>query len=353
MSGPRLILHVLGTADEHGHALALTVRNLARGLDPSRYRVEACFLSGDGPLADRLATWGTVTSCVRWNGSLSDTRGAARFRRAILRHRPEIVHFHVGGTLPRLITRAVTRARIVAHYHSLADENRLDRPTRRSTRLADAIVANSIATRDRLGEPRAVVIYPSVLVAPHTKRSPWMPGDLVRIGTAARLVPVKGVNRLLDALSLLADLNVELDVAGSGPERSRLERQAHDAGVAGRVRFLGWRDDVDALMRSWQVYVQPSLAEGLGISALEAMAAGLPVVAGNRGGLREVVTDGENGLLVDPHDVESLATALRKLISDSQTALRMGTAARERVARDFSADREVTALAGVYDELLA
>jgi glycosyltransferase involved in cell wall biosynthesis len=351
VSQPLGILHVLGTADEHGHALALTVRNLARGLDPERYRVAACFLSGDGPLAERLSKAGTAVSCVRWDGTLSDPRGASRFTRALVRHRPAIVHFHAGGTVPRIIARAATRARIVAHYHSLGDEGRLDRPTRRSTRLAHAVVANSRATRDRLGDPRAVVIYPSVAVAPQPTRATWGAGDRVRLGTAARLVPVKGVHHLIEALTHLTELNIVLDIAGSGPERPRLERLALDAGLADRVHFLGWRDDLEVLMTSWQIYAQPSLAEGLGISALEAMASGLPVVAGNHGGLPEVVSDGESGLLVDPRDSHALAAAIRRLVSDPEVSLRMGAAARERVARDFSAERELTALEAVYARL--
>lgn len=353
MSRPLTILHVLGTADEHGHALALTVRNLARGLDPARYQVAACFMSAGGPLAERLAKTGAAVSCVRWNGSLSDARGAARFRRALARHDPAIVHFHAGGSVPRLITRATTRARIVAHYHSLGEEAKLDDPARRSTRFADAIIANSMATRDQLGDPRAVIVYPSVAVLPNAKRSPWGPEDRVCIGTAARLVPVKGMHHLIDALALLDDLNVQLRVAGSGPERARLEGAVQKAGVAPRVRFLGWRDDLETLMSSWHVYVQPSLSEGLGISALEAMSAGLPVVAGNHGGLCEIVTDGQTGFLIDPKDTSALAGAIRKLVSDPPLALRMGAAARERIARDFSGDKELSALSAVYQRLIA
>jgi glycosyltransferase involved in cell wall biosynthesis len=229
----------------------------------------------------------------------------------------------------------------------------MDRPARRSTRLADAIVANSMATRDQLGDPRTVIVYPSVAVSPNTKRSAWGPEDRVCIGTAARLVPVKGMHHLIDALAQLGDLNVELHVAGSGPERARLEGAVERAGLARRARFLGWRDDLETLMSSWHVYVQPSLSEGLGISALEAMSTGLPVVAGNHGGLCEIVTDGQTGFLIDPKDTRALAGAIRTLVTDPQLALRMGAAARVRIARDFGADKELSALSAVYQRLVA
>lgn len=149
--------------------------------------------------------------------------------------------------------------------------------------------------------------------------------DGVVLGTAGRLTAQKALDDALDALARVPA--VELLVLGDGPDRTQLERHAAALGVADRVRFLGAgsRDDVIALFRAVDVALFSSAWENLPHTLLEALAAGTPVVATSVGGIPEVVRDGENGLLVAPHDVAGLAAAIERIVRDE--ALRTSLAA--------------------------
>lgn len=346
------VLHVLGTAEEHGHALARIVAGLARSLDRSRFRLSACFLSSEGPLAAMLHQAGVNVRCVDWQGEVSDALGVSYFVRELRELRPDIIHFHVGGMSPRLVARTVTKARIVAHFHSLREESKVGKAKKRSTRFANLVIANSAATAARLDASKVLVVHPSARPSPGARRQPPKPGTAVRIGTVARLVEVKGLETLIEAVALLRhELDVELYIAGAGPKRKALATAAAEAGLADSVRFLGWRNDISDVMQRWHIYVQPSFAEGFGLAALDAMAAGLPVVAGKAGGLPEVVVDGETGFLVTPGDSATLAARIEELIGDPALARRMGDAGRERVARHFTPEREAAAISAAYDKL--
>ena len=141
-------------------------------------------------------------------------------------------------------------------------------------------------------------------------------------------------------------------IAGEGPERSALEAQARTLGLADRVVLLGYRDDVCDLLASCDLFVLPSLFEGLPLSVLEAMAAGKPVVATAIGGTDEAVVHGETGLLVPPADAASLAKAIRTALSDPRLSQRLGAAGRARVYQEFSAQTMVRHITEIYDELL-
>jgi len=169
--------------------------------------------------------------------------------------------------------------------------------------------------------------------------------------TLARLDAQKGLEYLIGAADLLPD--ALFLIAGDGGERRRLEALARDKGLAARVRFLGYRDDASRLLAACDVFVLPSLFEGLPVSVLEAMAAGKPVVATAIPGTDEAVLHGRTGLLVPPADPLALADAIKAILSDPTLSRRLGEAGRERVQQHFSAARMVERVMGVYEELLA
>lgn len=169
--------------------------------------------------------------------------------------------------------------------------------------------------------------------------------------TAARLHEQKGHEHLLEAAVHVPRALFVL--AGDGPERERLEARARDIGIEDRVRFLGLRDDVGALLAACDLFVLPSLYEGLPLSVLEAMAVARPVIATSVGGTAEAVIDGENGLVVPPADPAALAAAINSLLSDPARATRMGQAGRARVIESFSIESMVRGVEAVYDEVLA
>jgi glycosyltransferase involved in cell wall biosynthesis len=169
--------------------------------------------------------------------------------------------------------------------------------------------------------------------------------------TVARLDEQKGHCYLLEAAAQVPEAQFVL--AGDGPLRASLEAQARSLGVEDRVKFLGYRSDIADLLADCDVFVLPSLYEGLPLSILEAMSAGKPVIATHIGGTDEAVIAGETGLLVPPADSAALAAAIRSLLTDRPLAQRLATAGRARVAQEFSAAKMVQQVIAVYDELLA
>src|SRR5690606_22669005 len=131
--------------------------------------------------------------------------------------------------------------------------------------------------------------------------------------------------------------------------RKRLENEARPLGE--QVRFVGWRDDVPQLMAAFDVFLMPSLWEGFGLVALEAMAQRVPVIASAVSSLPEIVIPGETGLLAPPRDPAALAEALTLLLSDRALALHMGLLAEDRLETHFSAARMVEQTARLYHAL--
>ena len=182
-----------------------------------------------------------------------------------------------------------------------------------------------------------------------------LPPDAVVVLCVARLSPEKGMNTLLDAAHIARHKTPRLRVVvvGDGPQKSELERAAHSASLGEIVTFLGARNDVPELLRAADLYVQPSLAEGLGLAAMEAMASGLPVVASRVGGLPEVVKENETGLLVPPGDAPALANALTLLLHDANLREAMGRAGKERAVSQFGTARMTEEMRAVYEDVLA
>jgi glycosyltransferase involved in cell wall biosynthesis len=175
------------------------------------------------------------------------------------------------------------------------------------------------------------------------------------VGTLGRLhEPKKGLRSFLSAAARVAaaDPRARFVLIGDGPARRELERFTASLGLGDRVRFAGERTDADLLVAGLDLLVQPSLWEGFGLSALEGMAAGRPVVASRVGGVPEVIRDGVDGILVPPGDPVRLAEAMTAILRDPERAARLGASGRARARREFHVDRLVRETASLYSELL-
>ena len=174
------------------------------------------------------------------------------------------------------------------------------------------------------------------------------------IGTVGRLTPVKGIPYLLDAARILLrqGANVKVLVVGDGSIRQDLLAQAGNLGVGERVVFLGHREDTDVLLQALDIFVLPSLSEGIPMALLEAMAASRPIVASRVGGIPEIIEDGVEGYLVEPMDVNNLAERCRRLIESPDVARKMGEQGRKRVNSEFSATAMADRVVSVYKEVL-
>ena len=169
--------------------------------------------------------------------------------------------------------------------------------------------------------------------------------------TLARLDPQKGLEYLVDAAAKVPD--AVFAIAGDGPLRQSLEARATRLGIADRVRLLGYRQDVPDLLATADLFVLPSLFEGLPVSVLEAMAAGKAVIASAVAGTDEAVVHGETGILVAPRDPVALAGAVRELLDERVRRERFGAAGAERATREFSAETLIARITAIYEDVLA
>jgi glycosyltransferase involved in cell wall biosynthesis len=319
-------------------------------VDPEKYQIEVCFLR-DGEFVERFQQLGLKSSCIHWSGALSDPMGAARYARLLRSSDLSIIHLHTGGRLITRMGRMLTHAQIVRHVHGRASEETGLVPTKCDLAERDVLIANSRIMADFSGDPRAIVIYPGIDV--NDFFLPRAPHDVVVIGTACRLEPVKGVCYLIEAMAILKNEfpGLRLEVAGDGSLLAALNKEAGSLGVSERVSFLGWREDLPLVMAGWDIFSLPSLDEGFGVAALEAMAAGLPVVASAVGGLPELVREGETGFLFPAGAPTELASSARELVNDRDKRFSMGIAGRRRAAQHFSVTQMVDRMIAVYDEI--
>lgn len=303
------VLHIVGSAGYESTGMARVVQGLVEAVPGAH---DVWFLGPNGPLAQDFGH----TRVLNWTQGAKDPVGALRFGAALRESRFDVIHQHTGSRALRWIARQVSDAALLVHLHGRVDD------IRAATALADHVVGVS----RRVCES---VLYPAWRVAEYESRT----GEPV-VGCACRLVQGKG----LETLGAAAQ-GLPLEIAGEGP-------------LTPAATLLGWQRDLSPVYRRWHVFAMPSEEEGFGMAALEAMAAGLPVVASDVGGLREVVEDGVTGFLVPPRDVAALRARLQQLVSDRALAERMGRAAQRRVRECFSPERLATEAALAYERAL-
>jgi glycosyltransferase involved in cell wall biosynthesis len=299
-----------------------------------------------------------------------DPRMYGRIRRTLARIRPQVVHTHLyvlRYVLPMLLLR---RSCVMVHtVHNVA-EREVEPGTRWVNRLAfragvtPVTIAHAVdeSVQRLYGVTSATMIPNGVDVAAYgcaaTPRDAWraahgLRDDEIVYLCVGRLYAQKNHALLLRAFAAMArkQTGARLVVIGEGELRRALEAQATALGIAARVRFLGIRRDVPDALAASDVFVLASDYEGHPLSVMEAMAAGLPVVATAVGGVPELVTEGKTGLLVPAGDADALAAAMTRLAA---RALResMSRRARERAVRDFGVQTMVDAYARLYRKLV-
>jgi len=366
---PARVLQVINTSDEGGGGRHLF--QLISRLDPLSFTPTVA-TTDHGPLVGRLEKWNVRVVDIDMMRARVDPRPVLKLRRLCSRGF-DLVHLHgtragffgvlaLGGVQPR--------PRVLYTVHGLSC-NRLGSATvRRFFRGVERYVA---ARADRVisvseGDRRWGV-ESGLFLADRTTSIPngvdlsalptTLPVPLSRDGdaeivTIARLVSQKGITHLLEAARRVLDAHprVRFTVFGDGPERPALEAQAARLALGDRFRFAGASADVVSNLGSYDLFVLPSLWEGMPISLLEAMGAGRAVIATAVSGSSELVLDGVTGLLVPPADPGALAEAIGSLLRDRGAAAAMGAAARDRVRRDFSVERMVSSTAAIYRDLL-
>ncbi len=344
------------------------VYDLARRLPRSEFEV-AVAGPRDGLFFDRFRALG-LTAVEVLAGGLGP-RALLATVRLIRRLGIAVVHTHgKGAGLHGRLAARWTGVAAVHTFHGIHYERHppplaglylaLERRLSRWTRMVINVSASQEAEGLALGlftPAQSATIVNGVDLAEQDRvvaRSPipraglGLAPDLFVLGAVARFDPVKRLDTLIDALQALDRPRTALLLVGGGPEADRLRRLVAAARLDGRVSFPGWVEDPARVYPALDLYVSTSRKEGLPYAVLEAMGAGLAVVASDVPGHRDVVRHGETGLLVPPGDARALAAAIGALIDDPARRRGMGQAGRRRVLREFSIQPMVAKTAEIY-----
>ena len=378
------ILNVITRLEQGGAPLALI--ETVRRLDAQAFDVSvACGRSKD-PELELLGTTATeglklhhVPSMGRKVSPVADVRALVQLTGIIKRGRYRIVHTHTSkaGVLGR-IAAAICHVPVTIHSpHGTIIEGyfgpRLTRFFVVVERLVSRFSCRIICLtrqeirqylRAGIGSRRQFTfVYNGIDIARYSgrahRRAPvrrdlGIPDEATVCISVGRLVPVKGhadlIRGFAHALSEQEDLVLLL--AGDGELRDELTALVAELSLGDRVRFLGWRDDTADLLAGSDIFVLPSLNEGLGLVLIEAMAANLPVVATRVGGVPEVVEEGQTGLLVEARNPDRISNAILRLARDRALRERMGRAGRERADEHFSIQATVRRTEQIYNDLV-
>jgi sugar transferase (PEP-CTERM/EpsH1 system associated) len=375
-----LIAHIVFRFDYGGLENGLV--NLVNRLPADRFRHAIVALDGVGEdFRRRLQRPGVpVLSIGKRPGK--DLPSYYRMWRTLRRLQPDIVHTRNLGTLDMQLAAAAAGVRRRVHGEhgwSPADPQGLDPRNLRLRRLLRSLPRGYVAmSRDiarwleqSIGVPAARIhqlysgvdagrfrpegAFPADLPWP---RDPGAGAPPVILGSVGRFDPIKNHAGLLRAFRAILERHPEwrgrlrLIIAGDGPMRGDLEALAQELGLEDSAWLPGARSDVPELMRAMDVFVLPSINEGISNTILEAMATGRPVVAGRAGGNPELVVDGLTGALYDQGDPNGLATAMEQYVQQADLRQSHGEAGRRRVIEQFSLDAMVTRYGEFYDDVL-
>lgn len=386
--GERLrVLQVIGRLNMGGPAHIAALLS-GRRFDPDRYEtllVHGSLAPGEESLAELAeeegATMRHLPELQQPVQPLRDARALAKLIRLVRGFRPHVVHTHTAkaGFLGRQAALAVRPRPVVVHtYHGHVLEGYFGAPKARLylemeralARVSDCLIGVSQATVDdlvRLGvAPRQkfralplgldldrLAELPDGLRAESRAHLGIGEGEILLV-FVGRIVPIKRLGLLLEALAEAreADPRLRLALVGDGGERPQLEGRAAELGIAGDVLFLGYRRELRPVFAAADLAVLSSDNEGTPVSLIEAAAAGLPAVATDVGGVREVVGE-DTGILTPQGDAAALANAIVEMANDASRRERCGAAARKHAVDSYGAKRLLTDVDNLYRELLA
>jgi glycosyltransferase involved in cell wall biosynthesis len=374
MGGPALhVAYLTAGLRERGYDTTLVAGSLARGEDSMAFVAE-----GRNVEIVRIDELGREISPLR------DLAATLRLARLIRRERPDILHTHTAkaGTVGRVAALLAGRRGppIVVHtFHGHVLRGYFGPLRSLVFRLLErwlaahttALIAVSPQVRDDLVDlhvappERFAVIRLGIELDERvngaqngrleSRRYLGIPPDRFAVGWIGRMTAVKRTDDVLLAFKRLRDEGIDavLCLVGDGPDRVQLERRAHELGVMRDTLFLGYQEDVAQFYAAFDALVLPSSNEGTPVSAIEALAAGRPVVATRVGGVPDVVDEGKDGFLVEPGATDELADRLGQLARDPELRERMGRAGRERVLPRYAVDRLVDDVDRLYRSLLS
>jgi len=353
------VLHVqkvAGISGSEAHLLQLLPDLRARGWD-ARFLMLHEDEPGAWEFAHELEERGVPLDAVRLRADV-DPLAFGEVAAYLSRRQPRILHTHlvhadVYGQLAGTMTRVPLRLSTKHGFNEFREGRFFGLADRTVGSLAHVHIAISqglahyLAETEGFDEERFVVVHYGI--SARDGASPYS-GTEPRLLCVGRLIPIKGHLVLLRALAR-ARLRVPglmLDIAGRGPLEPSLKAFARELGIEDAVRFLGFVAPVERAIEDAAIIVVPSLGEGFGMVALEAMERARPVIASAVGGLPEIVADGETGVVVPPADADALAEAMVVLAGDLERSAAMGLTGRKRALAEFTPERSAERIEELY-----
>ena len=345
------IVYIITRADAVGGA-SIHVRDLAGAMREQGHEATV-LVGGRGPVTDQLVAAGVAFESLRWLrrqvNPLWDVLALAEVVQALRRLKPDLVSTHTAkaGSIGRTACRLLGIPAIYTPHGWPAGE-RMPKLARAAFGFVEKVMAKWSAAivcvcehEKRLALDKGIAEAEKLVVVHNGVRD--VSQDLrarpeqipVRICSVARFDTPKDHRTLLEALALLREQPWHLDLVGDGPEQDAMRRLAREKGLAGRVKFHGYLDDPSGLLAQSQLFVLSSRSEAFPRSILEALRAGLPVVASDVGGVGEAIANGVTGLLVPAGNPQALASALGSLLESSSWRKSMGAEARAAYERSY------------------
>jgi glycosyltransferase involved in cell wall biosynthesis len=319
-----------------------------------------------------------IPSLVRRIDPARDLSAFFSLWRLVLRERPAIVHTHTSkaGILGRCAAKLAGVPTIVHTPHGHVFYGHFRPFSSRFFLLVEKILALitdrmiALTESEREDYIASAVSHSKKIITIHSgvevdhymnakvnveekRRTLGLDPKVLVVGTVGWLLPIKGPMYLLRAMERvwLSHPEIQLVFVGKGDLESELRKKASQIWVTKRVKFLGWRDDIPEIMNILDVFVLPSLNEGMGRVLIEAMAAGKPIIASNVGGIPDLVIQGENGLLVPEKDIKALAEGIEYLLENQRERIEMGEKGR-KMATNYGVNSMVEKIDRLYLELL-
>ncbi|MCK4905796.1 glycosyltransferase [bacterium] len=344
---------------------------LVTHLNSKRFSPVVYSLSGEGKIADKLRDKGIEVICLGAKSKL-DITVFFKLIKLLHRKKPHVLHtylFHanfigrIAGWLNRIpiiisTIQVMEKEKLYHLYLDMLTQWMVNKEVCVSKQLEEFT-----RKRVKISSSKLVTIYNAVDITSVKPLQVEAKNELTRnlslsgfhpiIGTVARLTTQKGIPYLLKAFQLILKNFPDccLLVVGQGPQKQGLETLSEGLGISSNVKFLGFREDINEIMNLMDVFVLPSLWEGLPLTILEAQALSKPVVATSVSGSKEIIKDGENGFLAHPKDSQSLALYTNILLENSKMREEFGKKGKEFVNKNFSLDRMVKDTEKLYEEL--
>jgi len=352
--------------------------NIVKGIDNHRFDHIICYLGNNCGLSDTLADSAYEVLYLGFQKKslrFFNPRVICRLVKILKEKNIDIIHCQkhkptMYGTLAVLIFGGIS---VITHVHGLSRTRSAKRRffnwiilrfVKRVIAVSDSVRNDIIKSNWNIDPAKVVTVkncidlgtIDSITTGRRDARLKLgIPEDEIVFGTVGRLVTTKGQTYLIEAFEAVMKKipNSRLVIIGNGSLSKKLQTQVKKSGISSRVLFTGYRKDVLELLRGFDVFVLPSLAEGLSIALLEAMASRLPVIASNVGGIPEVFGNSHCGRLVPPNDSTALSAAMVEIgLLDNNHKKRLGEEGRKKIEKEFTADVMIRKIQDIYESVL-